>query len=226
MNFWLGLAKSDVSNLGFQIVDSAGEYATQYSFFDVMQTYSPDIIIAGAHGGPSTLTGQGLNEVLKACFNNEVLSGKVMCAISCLTGQRLGPDSRGKTAKAYIGFVNEFTWVVSPPYNPASDRAAFPSQQIVREIVRLSAQYELDQISLKEVYDGIAGEFDRQIQYYSIPPGSEDPYAMDILLSLRHDKNGVLTMGEEGRYVAPAVLLATPAIIAVGAVASMLPFLL
>ena len=204
MNFWLGLAKQDVAGLGFQVLDSSGEYATSYSFFDTMQTYNPDIVIADGHGDSNSLTGQGLQEVLRACTNNEVLSGKVMCAVSCLTGQGLGPDSRNKNATAYVGWVNEFTWVVSPEGDPANDPVAYCFQQIIRKMVSLCCQYQQQQISLRNLYDGVVAEFDYWIGYYSVPPGSNDPYASDILLSLRHDKTGMVTLGKEA-IITPAL---------------------
>lgn len=203
MHYWLGLAIGDASMQGFQVLDSSGPYATSYSFFDTMQKYNPEIVIADGHGDPSTLTGQSLQEVLKACFNNEVLSGKVMCAVSCLTGQRLGPDSRDKQADAYIGFVNEFSWIVSPPFDPATDPVAYSFQEIVRRMVSLSCQHQLEQIGLKDLYDSVVGEFEKWENYYSVPPGSEDPYATDILLCLRHDKTGLITLGKAERYAYP-----------------------
>lgn len=210
----------DVAGLGFQVIDSSGEYATSYSFFDTLQTYNPDVIIADGHGDPNTLTGQGLQEVLKVCTNNEVLSGKVVCAVSCLTGQGLGPDSRNKNAKAYVGWVNEFTWVVSPEGDPVNDPVAYCFQQIIRKMVTLCCKYQQQQISLRELYDGVVAEFDYWISYYSVPPGSDDPYASDILLSLRHDKTGMVTLGKEVAYITPApaleVTLAPLAPIALG----------
>lgn len=227
MNYWLGLAKADVASLGYQIIDSSGPYATSYSFFDTMLTHKPDLIIADGHGDPNTLTGQGLESVLRSCYNNDVLSGKVMCALSCLTGQNLGPDSRNKSARAYMGFVNEFTWMVSPPYNPASDPVALSFQEVVRKLVYLTAKYQLEEASLKEVYNGVRDEFIYWRNYYGVPPGSDDPYARDILLSLNHDQNGLITLGEEalGPEVYPVQLLSPVAPIAVGLGAILLPML-
>lgn len=218
---------SSVAGLGFRVLDSEGAYATPYSFFETIENYSPDLIVADGHGDPSSLTGQGLQEVLRACTNNQVLSGKTVCTVSCLTGQNLGPDSRQKTAKAYIGWVNEFTWVVSPPYIPASDPVARSFGEIVRKLVVLSGQYTLEKISLKQLYDGVLAEFEKHERFYSVPPGSDDPYATDILLSLRHDKKGLITLGEAGKYViAEPIPLVPLAEIALGLTAVSLPFLI
>jgi len=216
----------DVSALGFQIIEDSGAYATKYSFFETLTQHNPDVIIAGAHGDPKTLTGQALEEVLKSCQNNEVLSGRVMCAISCLTGQNLGPDSREKTAEAYIGFVNEFSWIVDTQYPPGSDPSAYSFQQIVRKIISLSCQYQQESIGLKDIYDGVIAEFEAWEDYYSVPPGSDDPDAGDILICLRHDKTGLITIGEEGRYYYPSLGLPIMplATLSVGALVVLAPF--
>lgn len=204
MNYWLGLAINDVRALGFSVIDSSGEYATKQEFFSVMNTHSPDVIIADGHGDPSTLTGQSVREVLTACTNNQVLSGKVVCALSCLTGQRLGPDSRDKNASAYVGFTNEFTWEIDPinPY-PPTDVISYAFQEVVRKMVVSTCRFYQKQSTLREAYDAIASEFSKWEAYYSSPPGSEikdgvgSPRAADILFCLRHDKNGVITLGKE-----------------------------
>lgn len=225
MHYWLQLAMNDVRGLGFQVVDSSGEYATRYSFFDVMEKYNPDVVIADGHGDPSTLTGQSLKEVLKACYDNQVLSGKVVCTVSCLTGQKLGPDSRDKQAKAYTGFVNEFTWEIDPQAYPPSDQIAYPFQQIVRCMVKTTCQYYLTRISLKQAYQKIIDEFTNWISYYSTPPGSTVcdstgvPRATDLLLSLRHDKSGIITIGKEAYVIARPIPLMPIASISVGALA-------
>jgi len=216
---------SDVPALGFSTIDSSGEYATKYSFFDTIQKHDPDIIIADGHGDPRTLTGQGLQEILRSCTNNEILSGRFVCATSCLTGQILGPDSRDKQAKAYTGWVNEFTWIVSPPYNPATDPAAQSFESIIRTLVTLMCRHQQGTISLRDVYDGTIAEFDRWEKYYSVPPGSEDPYAGDILISLRHDRNGLVTLGKEFYVGAPPISLKPLAPLAVGALALIWQFL-
>lgn len=226
MHYWLGLAKSDVSALGFTVLDSQGPYATQYSFFDTVERYNPDMVIADGHGSPNSLTGQAMQEVLRACVNNQALSGKVMCALSCLTGQNLGPDSRNKNAMGYMGFVNEFTWVVSQPYNPAMDPVAVSFQEVVRKLVSLSCLYQQALVPLKDVYNGVRDEFEKWKAYYSIFPGSEDPYARDILLSLVHDQKGLITLGKEDEYAQVYPGFPVTPIIAVGLGAiSLLPAL-
>lgn len=212
MNFWLKLAMNDVAALGFQVMNSDGMYATSYSFFDTLQKYNPEVIIADGHGDPSTLTGQGLEEVLKACTNNQVLSGKIVCAVSCLTGQTLGPDSRNKNAEAYIGFVNEFSWVVDSSLNPSSDPVAYSFQEIIRKMVSLACQHQQELIGLNDLYKSIMAEFDKWINYYSVPPGSDSEYASDILLSLIHDKTGVVTLGKAERYAYPSLPISFPAL--------------
>ena len=217
MNAWLGQSINDARGEGYTVVDNSGPYATPYNFFDTLEKYNPDVIIADGHGDPNSLTGQSLQEVLRTCTNNQVLSGKTFCAVSCLTGQILGPDSRNKTARHYIGWVNEFTWVVSPPYDPLTDPVAFSFKEVIRSLVRNTCRLNLDKISLRQLYDGVMTEFQKHEDYYSSPPGSDDPYATDILISLRHDKKGLITLGEGGVvYAAPATPIIPIAQIATG----------
>lgn len=225
MHYWLGLAMSSVAALGFTVLDSEGAYATSYSFFETVNNYNPEVVIADGHGDPRSLSGQALEEILRACVNNHVLSGSTVCTVSCLTGQELGPDTREKMANAYIGWVNEFTWVVSPPYDPASDPVARCFGEIIGLLVRLSCEHALGTVTLKELYDQVVAEFERHENYYSVPPGSDDPYAADILLSLRHNKKGLITLGEGERYViAEPIPLLPLAQISVGLAAIFLPF--
>ena len=97
----------------------------------------------------------------------------------------------------------------------------------MRKLVTLSCQHALERVSLKELYDQVLAEFEKHESYYSAPPGSDDPYATDILLSLRHDKKGLITLGEAGRYViAEPIPLVPIAEIAVGLGAILLPFVI
>lgn len=207
-NYALGMVQGDLSALGFQVldIDASGYRATATNLMSAIETYQPDIVIADGHGGPDVLTGQGQAVVLKACVNDEVMSGKVFVAISCLTGQQLGPSSREKKAQAYAGFVNEFTWIVTPPYNPATDPAYQSFQDIIRTIITLSAQYRLGTVGFKAVYDGVMARFNYWKDYYGYGEGSKDPNAGDIYMSLEHDRKGFIWIGEEV-YVAPQLPL-------------------
>lgn len=207
-NWALGLVQGDLSALGFQVldIDSSGYRATATGLLSAIETYQPDFVVCNGHGAPDVLTGQDGVVVLKSCVNDQVMSGRVFTAISCLTGQKLGPSCREKTAQAYGGFVNEFSWIVTPPYDPATDPAWQSFQDVIRTIIVLAAKYRLGTVSFRDVYVGVMDRFNYWKDYYGFGAGAGDPNAGDIYMSLDHDQSGFIWIGEEV-YVAPGVPL-------------------
>lgn len=72
-----------------------------------------DIIIGAGHGGRDVFTGQNeaiLLEVGK--YDPKEVEGKIIKLLSCQTAVELGPDMIKNGAEAFLGYMEDYVWVV------------------------------------------------------------------------------------------------------------------
>lgn len=180
------------------------------SYAYVMETYKPEYVFAVGHGGPNVFTGMNVSPLIVACTNDGLLSGSSIFLISCLTGIELVPSIVRKGGRAAAGFTSEFTWIVSDPYDPATDPYWKPFERMLVE-------------SSLEILRGKGW-----VQWYSTLQRvgreeeakwgqSTDPQAPDIVYALRHDYQAATVMGEglsvESGEFNPLILLPLAAIL-------------
>ena len=80
-----------------------------------------DIIIGVGHGDKDSFTGQNEAVILEVGkYNPREVKGKMIKLLSCQTGAVLGPDLIENGAKAFLGYVDDYIWVMD------SDLAAKP----------------------------------------------------------------------------------------------------
>ena len=80
-----------------------------------------DIIIGVGHGDKDSFTGQNEAVILEVGrYNPREVKGKMIKLLSCQTGVALGPDLIANGAKAFLGYVDDYVWVMD------SDLAAKP----------------------------------------------------------------------------------------------------
>ena len=125
---WFGLGVEYARRLGYRVIDIAGEDATPGNLLEALNTYTFSALFLGGHGNPDTFTGQNGVIILKACQNDEVLSGNLAYLLSCYTGQELGPSMIDKDVIAYVGYQNDFRFMVDTTYPILDDPLAEPSE--------------------------------------------------------------------------------------------------
>jgi len=80
-----------------------------------------DIIIGVGHGSEDSFTGQNEAVILEVGrYNPREIKGKMIKLLSCQTGVALGPDLVANGAKAFLGYKDDYVWVMD------SDLAATP----------------------------------------------------------------------------------------------------
>ena len=80
-----------------------------------------DIIIGVGHGDEVSFTGHNEAVILEVGkYNPREVRGKVIKLISCQTGVSLGPDLIKNGATSFLGYVDDYIWVMD------SDMAATP----------------------------------------------------------------------------------------------------
>lgn len=105
-----------------------------YSFLDRRLPFTlsagwSDIIIGMGHGEADLFTGQNMALLLKVGrYQPQEVQGKVIYLLSCQTGNELGPDTISKGALSFLGFTDDFVWVMDSDLarTPWADEFAAP----------------------------------------------------------------------------------------------------
>lgn len=130
---WISSLVAEARLLGVQVLSLRGGEATESNLVGAISSFQPEYIFLGGHGSPSMITTANLIPLIKACTNDQILTGRSIYYISCLTGQQLVPSTVSKNAVGAAGFTTEFTWVISSPYIPDQDIYAQPFERLVVE---------------------------------------------------------------------------------------------
>jgi len=89
-----------------------------------------DIIIGAGHGDKDSFTGQNEAVILEVGrYNPREVKGKVIKLLSCQTGVALGPDLIKNGAKAFLGYEDDYVWVMDADFasKPWADEMAATS---------------------------------------------------------------------------------------------------
>ncbi len=89
-----------------------------------------DIIIGMGHGDKDVFTGQNEAVILEVGkYGPREVQGKVIKLLSCQTGMLLGPDLISNGAEAFLGYVDDYVWVMDSDLasTPWSDKMAATS---------------------------------------------------------------------------------------------------
>lgn len=130
---WMDSLVAEARRIGVQVLSLRGYEVNESNLIGAIDSFQPEYVMLGGHGGPAVFTAANLVPLLVACQNDQILSGRSVYFISCLTGQQLVPSAVSKTAVGAAGFTSEFTWVISPPYIPDQDPYAKPFERLVVE---------------------------------------------------------------------------------------------
>jgi hypothetical protein len=97
-----------------------------------------DLLFLMGHGSETILTGASMSEVVLDHDNVSLTNGKVVYALSCLTGAQLGQQAVDAGARAYIGFTKEYTLYMnsntSPLEDPLAQSSIIPAMEIMRSL--------------------------------------------------------------------------------------------
>ncbi len=139
MNTTLALADFDLptrSASGFllrYVVPRVGPIPL-YSMLDrrapfVFSSQRADIIIGMGHGDVDIFTGQNMGLILKVNeYSPNEVEGKVIYLLSCQTGVELGPDLIRNGASCFLGFTDDYIWMMDADLasTPWADELASP----------------------------------------------------------------------------------------------------
>jgi hypothetical protein len=181
-------------------------------FNDATMTTDPCLIVGFGHGSADIWVGQyvpadGAYSTLLTSANVNLMSGRSVYLLSCLTGQQLGPALVNGGAISYAGYNQEFTWVGSET-SPATDvrsasfgkaGTAYPKELIAGKTVA-------------EARDRAIAVFDEEIARWG---QSDDIYAREIVKWLLWDRDALTVLGDQA---STAIIPGAPLTLIIGGV--------
>jgi len=201
---WFGLGVIEARRLGYEVVDLSGPEATLENLLDVLRSNEFSVLFMGGHGNPNTFTGQNSSIVLRACQNDEIMSGSLSYFLSCFVGQELLPSMISKSALSCVGFQTDFRFMVDTSYPILEDPLAEPFMATVFDHHSRILRGE----TIKQVWEGGIRTFDQWIA--KLYPRPETIWSQ-VIGCLEHDRDGMIALGQQEAYAKrPAAVTWTP----------------
>jgi len=180
--------------IGWRVTDLEADQATRINLEATLINENPLYFTGVGHGNEDTYTGQELEILLAVGLNEEIMSGRVVYLLSCLTGVALGPALIANKCKAFLGYRVSFTWLVDTRYDPEDDPKAASFKYATNTIaLSLASGY----MTLQAYKAGIKA-FDDGIELWS---QSEDPEASEVIHWLAVDRDGFVLYGDKSAMV-------------------------
>jgi len=172
-----------------------GDAAIGSKFEDAVMSLDASLVVGVGHGNADTWVGQYIEaesgySVLLTPANADLMVGRVVYLLSCLTAQELGPEIVNRGGMAYAGYNEEFVWTTADPSHPATDRLAAP-------FARVSTMFPKVLIggkTVKEAKDKAIEVFNQEIERWE---QSTDPYAREVTKWLLWNRDAFTVLGDE-----------------------------
>lgn len=178
------------------MIDLVDEACTFETLKEVLNIERVNVAIMGGHGSPTVLTGFQQQVVLKACENDEVMSGLISHFLSCSTGAELGPSMVDKKMIWYIGYATDFQFMVNTNFTVDKDPYAEPFKDVTVTIIAKI----LEGAKLRDVWDAGIAKCNEWIQKLWGRP--ETDWA-EVISCLQHNRDGMIALGDKEAYVLP-----------------------
>lgn len=157
-----------------------------------------DCIIGVGHGAPDLFAGHN-DQILMTANSIPNVRGKIVVLVSCETAQVLGPALINAGAQGFIGFREDFVWVVDADmlHQPWADAFARPAMMPVVDCVNSL----LDGMAVSQAFDVLKNELQRNI---------EREESDLVKSSLTHDWKNAVLLGNPGARVRPTPKIMLP----------------
>lgn len=156
------------------------------------------------HGNATTYTAQREEVVLKACENDEIMSGTLSHFISCSVGVELLPSIVQKGGVGTVGYMVDFTFMVDTSYSMEEDPYAEPFKDVTVTIITKMLQGA----TLQQVWQAGIDKCNEWIARLRDRP--EIDWA-EVIASLEHDRDGLIVFGDKNaRFLGDTVMFVRP----------------
>ncbi|MBU4022841.1 hypothetical protein KJ591_00555, partial [Patescibacteria group bacterium] len=109
-----------------KVWDLKGKRANRKEIEGVLKKREPSLVFFNGHGDDDRIAGHNDEALLVAGENEELLISKIVYALSCRSGKKLGYESVKKGALGYIGYDEDFIFFIdqNKMSNPLMDKTA------------------------------------------------------------------------------------------------------
>ena len=191
--WWLWRCVGESTLRALDVVDLEGDLATRVDLRLALDEKDPAFFVACGHGSPTRLAGQydalGRPDIMLDLGNADWMAGRVVYLLSCSTGKELGPKIIEQGGIAYIGYSEDFYWIVMDPNRPGGDLYArgFGSATATVVLTLLRGG------TVQAAYKNSVKTFDKYIEYWR---QSEDPFGREIVKWLIWDRDATVALGD------------------------------
>jgi hypothetical protein len=187
---------------GYEVRDLSGSTATREN---VLRELPAEMFYGVGHGDTDVFTGWGNRTIFYVCDCRE-LSGSIVYLLSCLTARELGEDIVRKGARAYVGYNEEFAWVVYDRYTCAYDTYNDRYCKWFFTPVRVLLERIADGATVGEANASSIAEWNFGVSYWLENP-ENDPNAGLVLYYLVWDRDAQTLLGDFNARLAPTARL-------------------
>jgi len=127
---------------GIKILDLKQKRANKKELTSIMPKKQLCFVFLNGHGDVDRVNGYNDETLIKVGENEKLLESKIVYALSCKSGKRLGPESIKKGAESYIGYDDDFIFFFDPEKmnRPLEDNVAklflYPSNHVARCLLK------------------------------------------------------------------------------------------
>ena len=178
---------------GIKILNIEGKNVKREKVENFIKSHQPLLLAFNGHGDPESIYGHQNEPILELkSFDENIVKGRVIHAISCNSASLLGYECVNKGAISFIGYKNEFVFFVdsSKSTQPRQDTIVQsflePANKVVISIIKgntVGKSYQISQAS-----------YDHWIEYYFAHYPIEAPHILPWLI---WDKMQQVVIGRE-----------------------------
>lgn len=145
----------------FSVLELNHKRANAKEFNSMVRKNEPSFVFINGHGNEKLVSGHDNEVLVEAGVNEDILSSKIIYALSCGSSKILGRQSIAKGTLAYIGYEDDFIFFYDKEkvFKPLEDKTAAlflePSNQLVRSILKGNSLENSCNRSKKKFYENI-----------------------------------------------------------------------
>lgn len=124
--FWSKKIIKEAERNNEKVIDLKEKRANKKEFTSIIVKTRPSFIMVNGHGDENTITGYDNEPLVQSGNNESILSEAIIYARSCSCAKKLGPASIAKGTIAFIGYTDEFVFLIDENYvtQPLNDKTA------------------------------------------------------------------------------------------------------